>query len=73
VRRNHELPAFGRQTAGVPSAAFGPDGRQLGGAVGKHILISDFDAYDEEIERWLREAGVAVPASAEGEAHPSSQ
>lgn len=47
------LPSEGKR-----SVAFSPDGRRLACVVGKDILIYDFHAYDEDIERWLREAGV---------------
>jgi WD40 repeat protein len=59
---------------GMCCVAFTPEGQKLCcGAVVSDILIYDLHAYDEDIERWLREAGVAVPTSAEGQAHPSSR
>lgn len=42
----------------VFSLAFSPDGGKLACTVDKYIFIYGFHAYDEEIERWLREAGV---------------
>jgi hypothetical protein len=63
------------------AAAFSPDGRKLACVTVTEdsvktrdslILICDFHAYDEDRERWLREAGVPVPASAQAGAHPTS-
>jgi len=42
----------------LPWLAFSPDGRKLARAVGSDIVIYDFHAHDEQIARWLREAGV---------------
>jgi len=47
----------------VLSVAFSPDGHKLACAAGNNILIYDSHAHDEEIERWLREAGVQVDPS----------
>jgi len=48
----------------VSGVVFGPHGRKLACAVGSEILIYDLHAYDEEIERWLKEAGVRLDPSA---------
>jgi WD40 repeat protein len=61
-------------------AAFSPDGGRLalacpGGNPDEPcgVLICDFHAYDADIDRWLKEAGVPVPASVQAGALPGGQ
>ncbi len=52
------------------SVAFSPDGGKLAYSSGESILIYDFHAYDEDIERWLREAGVEADLSRSTRSRP---
>ena len=60
VSAGREVVTVGPDHGGVwvRSVAFSADGRSLACGAGTGVLIYDFHAYDEDIERWLREAGV---------------
>ncbi len=50
----------------VRAVAFADDGRSLVCGVGDDSYIFDLHAYDEQIERWLREAGVQADLPSTG-------
>jgi len=68
VARGREVLTVAFDTPGdyLPRIAFAPDGRTLASCVGKEIHIYDVHAYDEDIERWLREAGVEADLPSTG-------
>ena len=57
--------SLGRFGACLPTPAFSPDGRKLACCAGNDILIYDLHAHDEQIDRWLREAGVQANVSSQ--------